>query len=84
MENEIMNNEMAVEEVAEVATVDSRRGLKALAVTGLALVVGGIVYKKLIKPAIAKRKAKKVKAELVEGEFEEAEVEEVDSEENIG
>lgn len=63
--NEIVANEIiANEEVANVVTEDiavdnAGNGLKVAVGIGLATVVGIIVYKKLIKPAIAKHKAKK-------------------------
>lgn len=80
MENEIMINEEVVEEAAEVAGFDSKKGLIAVAI-GAAAIVGVVVYKKVVKPMIAKRKAQKEQA-VIEGAFEEtAEVEVKDSEE---
>ncbi len=54
--NEIMVNE----EVTEgIAMEGFGTGLKVAAGIGLAVVVGGIAYKYLIKPMVAKIKAKK-------------------------
>ena len=68
MENEVMMNEEVIENTEEVVEAESGKGLLALAVVGVAI-VGGIVYKKVIKPAIAKAKAKK--AAKAEEEFDE-------------
>lgn len=61
MEEEIMNNEEVLETTEEEEVVDqkSHKGLVAIAVAGAAALVGGIAYKKIVKPLIAKRKAKK-------------------------
>lgn len=61
MEEEIMNNEEILETTEEEEVVDqkSHKGLVAIAVAGAAALVGGIAYKKIVKPLIAKRKAKK-------------------------
>lgn len=80
MENEIMINEEVVEEAAEVVGFDPKKGLIAAGI-GVAAIVGVIVYKKVVKPLIAKKKALKEQA-AIEAEFEEtAEVEVKDSEE---
>lgn len=79
MENEIMVNNEVVENTEEIATEQSGKGLLIAAGVGLAVIVGGIVYKKVIKPAIAKAKAKKEAEEAVEADFEEVEDEEADS-----
>lgn len=62
--NEILVNEDVIETTEEIMTDSSNKGL-IVAGVACALVVGAIVYKKLIKPAIAKRKAKK-QGEVIE------------------
>lgn len=81
MENEIMNNEEIMEGVAEAATTSSGKGLKIAVGAGVALLVGGIVVKKLIKPAIAKAKAKKEESKVIEATADESECE-IDSDES--
>ena len=81
MENEIMNNEEIMEGVAEAATTGSRKGLKVAVGAGVTLLVGGIIFKKLIKPAIAKAKAKKEESKAIEATADESECE-IDSEES--
>lgn len=66
-DNVIMNNEV-IENTEEVVEAGPSKGLIALGVVGTIL-VGSLVYNKLIKPAIAKHKAKK--AAKAEAEFEE-------------
>ena len=79
MENEIMHNEEVIEEAVEAIEPEkSGKGLLIAAAVGAAVLVGRIIYKKAIKPAIEKRKAKK--AEAIEADCEEAIVE--DSEED--
>lgn len=56
--NEIMLDEEVFEAAEEVAVRPSKALVAAGAVAGVVL-VGVVVYKKLIKPAIAKAKAKK-------------------------
>lgn len=79
MENEIMINEEVVDGVAEVTTVDSKKGLIAFGAAAAA-VLGVIIYKKAIKPMIAKRKAKKQNTEI-EADYEEPVNDQEDSEE---
>lgn len=71
--NEIMVNEEVIEATEEIAVTKSHTGLKIAAGVGLGLIVGAIIYKKVIKPAIAKAKAKKEESTVIEGEFEEVE-----------
>jgi flagellar biosynthesis/type III secretory pathway M-ring protein FliF/YscJ len=72
--NEMNNIEVAeevIETVAEEITVpETGKGLKVAVVAGVALLVGGIVYKKVVKPLIAKRKAKKAQVEEEQLEIE--------------
>lgn len=82
MENEIMNNEEVMTEVVEeVAPTKAGKGLIAVAVAGVVILGGRMLYKKVIKPAIAKAKAKKAAKEGIEVECEELPVEIEDSEE---
>lgn len=75
MENEMIMNEEVIETATEeLAAVDSKKGLIAAGVA-VAIIGGVIVYKKVIKPALAKRKAKK-EAEATEEEFDESTVSE--------
>lgn len=55
MENMEINNT----EVNEMEVKGSGKGLIIAAVVGAAILVGGIVYKKVVVPYVAKRKAKK-------------------------
>ena len=55
MENMEVNNT----EVNEMEVKGSGKGLIIAAVVGAAILVGGIVYKKVVVPYVAKRKAKK-------------------------
>ena len=77
---EIMTNEEVIEQVTdEITTIDSgKAGKIAVVALGTAL-VGTLVYKFVIKPLVAKRKAKKEEAEsdVIDCEnFTECEVEE--------
>lgn len=82
MENEIMNNEEVITEVVEEVTpTKAGKVAIAVAVAGVAILGGKLLYKKVIKPAIAKAKAKKAAKEGIEVEYEELPVEVEDSEE---
>lgn len=81
MENEIMNNEEVIEVVEEVAPTKAGKVAIAVAVAGVAVLGGKVLYKKVIKPAIAKLKAKKAAKEGIEVECEELPVEIEESEE---
>lgn len=66
--NELMNNEVVEETVAEVMT-ESGSSTKAMQVAGgiLAIAAGGfMLYKFVVKPFLAKRAAKKERNETVE------------------
>lgn len=75
MENEVMMNEEVIEATEEVVEAESGKGLIALAAVGT-IIVGAIVYKKIVKPTIAKIKARKAaKAEadvevIIDQDFE--------------
>jgi flagellar biosynthesis/type III secretory pathway M-ring protein FliF/YscJ len=58
MEEEIMNNEEVFETVEDIETNSNKAFVVAVGI-GLALLVGTITYKKIVKPLIAKHKAKK-------------------------
>ena len=62
MENEEI---MLAEEIEEVATLNSGRGWKIAAGVGAAALVGGLIYKFVAKPVIAKIKARKNQDEIV-------------------
>lgn len=71
MENEIINVEETVLDGVEIAPAeDSGKGmLVAAAIGGVAVLAGIAVWKKVIKPLVAKAKAKKeAKQEVIEGE----------------
>ena len=76
--NEIMKNEEVMEATEEIATADSGKGLMVVAGIGLVVLAGGIIYKYVAKPMIAKAKAKKEqKATIIEAtDFEVEDVEE--------
>ena len=87
MENENMINEETFGTVVDKETADSLSSEKFLKIAisaGLVLVVGRVIYTKLIKPAIANHKAKKAEklAAKIETEAEELPVEVENSEEN--
>ena len=66
MENEIINVE-EVETTGEgIANGSGKIGAIVIAGIGLTAILGGILYKKVIKPMIAKAKAKKAESELIE------------------
>lgn len=76
MENEVMTNNEVIEVAEEITPVNySKKGL-IIAGAAAALVVGAIIYKKIIKPAIAKKKAEKENSEMIEVDYKESDVEE--------
>lgn len=78
MENEMIMNEEVIETATEeIAAIDSKKGL-IVAGVAIAIIGGTIVYKKVIKPALAKRKAKK-EDEAMDAEIEETESEDCES-----
>lgn len=66
--NEIMTNEEVVEVTEEILTTDSGKALKVTAGIGLAILVGGLAYRYILKPTIAKIKAKKDESTIDDGE----------------
>lgn len=81
MENEIMNNEVTENVVEVIEPERAGKGLIAAAVIGISIFAGRAIYKKFVKPAVAKAKAKK-ENEAIEADYEEPTVEVIDSEEN--
>ena len=80
---EEMTNEVVEETTEEIADAGLGKGKIAAATIGAAVLIGGstILYKKVIKPAIAKAKAKKAKkaqSDVVDSEA--TEVDEDDAE----
>lgn len=91
MENNEITNEIMNEELQEVTekVMESKSpiGLIAVAGVGLAVLVGGVAYKYLVKPTLDKRKTKKMDASNEETEqmcsednFEEIENEKIEDE----
>ena len=68
MENTIMENNEAMEVMEEVVTTKSGKAVKAVVGIGLTALVGRVIYKRVIKPIIAKVKAKKGNREVMEDE----------------
>ena len=80
MENEIMVNEEVLENTKEIVSSNARKGLVAL-VAGATILTGIIVYKKVIKRAIAKAKKLKEAEEIEYGRYDENAYDCEDSEE---
>lgn len=57
--NEIMTNDEVILVTEEIATASSSKGFKVAAGIGLAVLAGGIAYKYIAKPLVAKIKDKK-------------------------
>lgn len=57
--NEIMQNEDIMEEIVEVVPSKTEKAFTIALGVGVATLVGLTIYKKLIKPAIDKKKAAK-------------------------
>ena len=68
--NEIMVNEEIMGATEEIVPAIPKKGLIIAGVTAAALVVGGFVYKKFIKPAIAKAKADKESGDIEGADYE--------------
>lgn len=56
---EMMVNNEVLEATEEIATAGSGKGFKMVAGIGLAVLVGGMAYRYIAKPMIAKIKARK-------------------------
>jgi len=75
-EDKMDNNEIMVnEEVMDIATSEAGKGFMIAAGIGLAVLVGVVSYKYLVKPVVTKIKAKKAQQESIDldDEFEETE-----------
>lgn len=57
--NEIMTNEEVIETTEEIVKAGTGKWFKVAAGVGLAVLVGGLAYKYVAKPIVAKIKAKK-------------------------
>ena len=83
--NEIMANEEVMEVTENIVKAGTGKGFKVAAGVGLVAIVGGLAYKFVIKPAIAKFKSKNDEADYVEVnpvEYSEEAEEEFEPEEN--
>lgn len=56
---QIMNNEEIMNVTEEVATTNSGKAVKAVVGIGVAALAGTVLYKRVLKPVVAKFKAKK-------------------------
>jgi flagellar biosynthesis/type III secretory pathway M-ring protein FliF/YscJ len=82
MDNNIINTEEIMEEAVETVETNSRKALKVAAGAGAVLLVGGLIYKFIAKPLIAKRKAKKDKSDMIEVEAVDISDDEASNEDN--
>lgn len=82
--NEIMTNENmenTIETTEEIVKSSSGNGVKVVAGIGIAVLVGGLAYKFVVKPTIAKMKARKEEERMEEDVVLDADYEEVNDEE---
>ena len=56
MENEIMNNEEVIETTEEIVKATSNGGMKTAAIVGGSMILGGLAYKFVVAPTVAKVK----------------------------
>lgn len=63
---EIMTNEEVMEVTEDIVKTGTGKGFKVAAGVGMVMLVGGLAYKFVIKPAIAKFKAKNEQEDYVE------------------
>ena len=68
MENTLLNEEMVADTMEEITKVGLNKGLKVAIIGGATVLVGGVAYKKVVKPLVAKYKAKKAQSEVIPGE----------------
>lgn len=68
--NEIMLMDEDFEMTEDERVEDSGNGLAVVAGVGLTALAGGVIYKFVVKPFLAKRKAKKEQNDIVEVEAE--------------
>lgn len=66
--NEIMENEEVIETTEEIAKAGSGKGLKIAAGVGLTVLVGGLLCKYVVIPAVAKYKARKQEQQMIDTE----------------
>lgn len=64
--NEIMTNDEVILVTEEIATAGSGKGFKIAAGIGLAVLAGGIAYKYIAKPLVAKIKDKKNRQDITD------------------
>lgn len=74
--NEILTNEEVFEATGEVAEACCGKSFKVTAGIGLAVLAGGLAYKYIVKPMVAKLKAKKEQEKDDEEDFKVFECEE--------
>ena len=82
--NEIMTNENmenTIETTEEIVKSSSGKGVKIVAGIGIAVLVGGLAYKFVVKPTVAKMKARKEEERMDEHVVFDADYEEVNDEE---
>lgn len=63
---EIMTNDEVIETTEEIMKTGTSKGFKIAAGVGLAVLVGGVAYKYIVKPIAAKIKSKKEPEIIVE------------------
>lgn len=63
--NEIMENEEVIETTEEIVKTGSGEGLLIAAGVGLAVLVGGLLCKYVVIPAVAKYKARKQEQQII-------------------
>ena len=66
--NEIMENEEVIETTEEIVKTGSGKGLKIAAGVGLTVLVGGLLCKYVVIPAVAKYKARKQEQQMIDTE----------------
>lgn len=83
--NEIMTNENTIETTEEIVKKSSVNGIKVAAGIGVAILVGGLAYKYVVRPAVAKIKSKKepddYEDDVVDVDYNEVDDEEPEEEE---
>lgn len=82
MDEKVLENNEVIEETTDVVTTESGHGLAIAAGVGITALVGALLGKYVILPAVAKHKARKQEEVVVDAEdvddevFEEEDVEE--------
>lgn len=67
--NEMMVLDEVNESVEEIMEVSSGKALTTVAGIGVAVLIGGLAYKKVIKPFLAKRKSEKEQSEIIDTDY---------------